>query len=132
MAMPAEIFVLAFGCALLMLPIALQGVLATVELGTTWNAGPRDEGIRVKGPVAGRAERALKNYLETFPALVGLALALAVLGKTGGLGATGAWIWLFARIVYIPLYLGGVPYIRSLVWVVSALGLTLMFAALFL
>jgi uncharacterized MAPEG superfamily protein len=82
--------------------------------------------------MAGRAERALKNYLETFPALVGLALALAVTAKTGGLGATGAWIWLLARIVYIPLYLGGIPYIRSFVWVISALGLTLMFAALFL
>jgi uncharacterized MAPEG superfamily protein len=132
MAMPAEILVLALGCALLMLHIALQGIFATVELGSRWNASPRDERLQVKGPVAGRAERALRNYLETFPALVGLALALVVLGKTGGLGETGAWIWFLARLVYIPLYLGGIPYIRSLVWTVSALGLTLMFVALFL
>jgi uncharacterized MAPEG superfamily protein len=132
MAMPAEILVLALGCALLMLHIALQSILATIELGRKWNASPRDERVQLKGPVAGRAERALKNYLETFPALVGLALALAALSKTGGLGTTGAWIWLFARIVYIPLYLGGIPYIRTLVWTVSALGLTLMFVALFL
>ena len=132
MPMPDEILVLALGCALLMLHIALQGILATIELGSRWNASPRDERLQVKGPAAGRAERALRNYLETFPALVGLALALVVLGKTGGLGATGAWIWFLARLVYIPLYLGGIPYIRSLVWTVSALGLTLMFVALFL
>ncbi len=131
MEMPAEILVLALGVALLFVHVSLQAILATLELGTKWNAGPRDEGVRVKGPVAGRAERALKNYLETFPALVGLSLALVALGKTGGLGAMGAWVWLFARIGYIPLYLMGIPYIRSAVWTVSAVGLFLMFLALF-
>ena len=128
----AEIVVLVLGSALLMFHIALQGMLATKELGTTWNAGPRDEGIRPNSPLAGRAERALRNYLETFPALVALAAALVLAGKTGGLGATGAFIWFGARLVYIPLYLLGIPYLRSLVWVVSAIGLTLMFVAVFL
>jgi uncharacterized MAPEG superfamily protein len=131
MPMPAEILVLALGVALLFVHISLQGILATLELGTKWNASPRDKRIEVKGPVAGRAERALKNYLETFPALVGLSLALVLLGKTGGLGATGAWIWLFARVAYIPLYLMGIPYVRSAFWTVSAVGLFLMFIALF-
>jgi uncharacterized MAPEG superfamily protein len=129
--MPPEILVLALGVGLLFVHISLQAIPATLELGTKWNAGPRDEGVRPKGVIAGRAERALKNYLETFPALVALALALAVLGKTGGLGATGAFVWLAARIVYIPLYLLGIPYIRSAVWTVSAVGLFLMFIALF-
>lgn len=132
MTMPAEILVTALGAALLMLHIALQGMLATRELGVEWNAGPRD-GNNTPGNVhAGRAERALRNYLETFPALIALAMCLAVLGKTGGLGAAGAWLWLCARLVYLPLYLFGIPYIRSLVWVASAVGLTLMFIALFL
>jgi uncharacterized MAPEG superfamily protein len=132
MNMPAEILVLALGVALLFVHISMQAILATLELGREWNASARDERILVEGRYAGRAERALKNYLETFPALVGLALALAVLDKTGGIGATGAWIWLLARIVYIPLYLMGIPYIRSAVWTVSAVGLFLMFIALFL
>jgi uncharacterized MAPEG superfamily protein len=128
--MPAELLVLALGVALLLAHIALQGITATAELGSAWNAGPRDEGLTVTGPFAGRAERALKNYLETFPALIGLALALFVTGKTGGWGAAGAWLWLAARVVYIPLYLFGVSYIRSLVWTVSAVGLTIMLVVL--
>jgi uncharacterized MAPEG superfamily protein len=131
MPMPQEILVLALGVGLLFVHISLQAILATLELGRTWNAGPRDKREQVKGTFAGRAERTLKNYLETFSALVALSLALAVLGKTGGLGATGAWIWLAARIVYIPLYLMGIPYIRSAVWVIAAVGLFLMFIALF-
>ena len=39
-------------------------------------------------------------------------------------------MWLGARIVYIPLYLSGVAYVRTLVWIVSAIGLALMLARL--
>jgi uncharacterized MAPEG superfamily protein len=129
--MPQEILVLALGVALLFVHISLQAILATLELGRVWNASARDERLEVKGVYAGRAERALKNYLETFAALVALSLALAVLGKTGGLGEKGAWLWLIARIAYIPLYLMGIPYVRSAVWTLSAAGLFLMFVALF-
>ena len=52
-------------------------------------------------------------------------------GKTGGIAATGAWVWLIARVVYVPLYAFGVPYVRSLVWLVAAGGLVLVIAALF-
>src|SRR5690242_6303384 len=131
MPMPQEILVLALGVGLLFVHISLQAILATLELGRKWNAGPRDKREQVKGIFAGRAERALKNYLETFVALVALSLALAVLGKTGGLGEKGAWLWLVARIAYIPLYLMGIPNIRSAVWTLSAAGLFLMFVALF-
>jgi uncharacterized MAPEG superfamily protein len=59
-----------------------------------------------------------------------LALALVVLGKAGQ-GANGAWLWFGARIAYIPIYLLGIPYIRTLVWTVSAIGLFRMFTATF-
>jgi len=127
---PAEIVVLALGVALLLFHIALQSISATVELGSKWNASPRDEGVQPKGVISGRAARALTNYLETFPAFVGLSLALAVTGQAGGWAATGAWLWLAARVIYIPLYVFGIPYIRSLVWTVSATGLFIMLVAL--
>ena len=70
--------------------------------------------------------RALKNLLETYPAFIALALALVVTGKTGGIGATGAWLWLLARVVYVVLYAAGIPVVRTLVWIASILGLVLM------
>ena len=39
-------------------------------------------------------------------------------------------LYLGARIVYVPLYACGVPYLRSLAWVVSVGGLLLVLAAL--
>lgn len=64
--------------------------------------------------------------LETYPVFVALALALAVTGKTGGLGAIGSVTWLIARVVYVVLYVAGVPVLRTIVWFVSIIGLLLM------
>ena len=123
---------LVLSVVLLLVHIGLQAMLATRELGTDWNAGPRDEGREPKSPRAGRAACALTNFQETYPAFIGLLLGLAFVGDSSGLGLLGATVWLVARIVYIPLYLAGIPYVRSLVWLVSILGLALMMLALFL
>nr|WP_250811795.1 MAPEG family protein [Neorhizobium tomejilense] len=123
---------LALSVVLLVFHILLQGTLSTRELGREWNAGPRDQGLAPRGRFAGRAERASKNFQETYSAFVGLLLGVAFAGDdASGWGLIGGWIWLISRIVYIPLYMGGVPYIRSLVWTVSLIGLLAMTIALF-
>lgn len=112
---------------LLVVHILLQGWTVTRELGSKWNAGPRDNGLKASGHLAGRAERASNNFRETYPAFVALALGLVFKGDAATLGLYGAWIWFICRIIYVPLYLAGIPYIRSLVWVGSLAGLALMF-----
>ncbi len=112
---------------LLVVHILLQGWTATKELGSQWNAGPRDEGRKPSGHLAGRAERASANFRETYPAFIALALALVFKGDAAGSGLYGAWVWFACRIIYVPLYLAGIPYIRSLVWIGSLAGLALMF-----
>ena len=127
--LPIELTLLAWSVVLLVVQVLLQGQLAARERGLAYNAGPRDE-AKPLGLHAGRAKRTLENFKETYPAFIGLALALAIAERTGGIGAIGAWLWFGARIVYIPLYLLGVPLVRSLVWGVSILGLILMIARL--
>ncbi len=124
--LPIELTLLGWSVVLLAIAILIQGQTATRELGVGWNAGPRDDDRQPQGVLAGRARRALDNFKESYPAFVALALALAVSDRTGGLGATGAILWFGARVVYHPLYLFGVPYLRSLAWTASMLGLLLM------
>ena len=121
-----EMLLLGWSTVLLFAYIMIQGQTATRDRGLDWNAGPRDGEQKPLGEMAGRAERALKNFQETYPVFIALALGLAVTDRTGGLGAIGAWLWFGARIVYIPLYLFGIKYVRSLCWTVSILGLLLM------
>jgi uncharacterized MAPEG superfamily protein len=128
----ASPFVALLGWSVLLLAfhVALQGAGSMLEFGPSWNAGPRDEDKKPSGKFAGRAARASRNLQETYPAFVGLALALAIAGDPSGWGLTGAWIWFACRILYIPLYLAGIPYIRSLVWLGSLAGLLVMVSAL--
>ncbi|QRM53434.1 MAPEG family protein [Sinorhizobium sp. BG8] len=120
----------AWSAVLLFVHIVLQAMLSTRELGSAWNAGPRDGDRRPVGILAGRAERAAANFRETYPAFVGLALTLVIVGDRSGWGLAGALVWFVGRIVYLPLYLAGVPYVRSLVWTLAAAGLLMMVAAL--
>lgn len=130
-AMVTEIQVLGLSVILLIVQIVLHAQSALPELGLDYLASPRDEPRPLKNTTAGRAHRALANLLETYPGFIALALALAVTGKAGGLGATGAWIWLVARIAYVPLYLAGVKFVRTIAWGISLLGLVLMLIRLF-
>lgn len=124
-----EIAVLGWSALLLLLQVVAQAT-ASSDLGPTYLFSPRDE-LRVsKVIVAGRLLRALRNLLETYPAYIALTIALVVEDKTGGIAATGAWLWLAARVVYVPIYAFGIPVIRTLVWLVSIVGLLMMFARL--
>lgn len=124
------VVVLCLSVILLLFHILLQGFLATREFGSKWNAGPRDGDATPKDVMAGRAARASNNYRETYPAFIGLLFGLAFIGDPTGLGIGGAWVWLIARIAYLPIYLAGIAYVRSLVWLLSLAGLLIMMAAL--
>lgn len=129
--MPLELTLLGASVVLLFVHIMIQGQTVTRERGVAWNAGPRDDAEQPLSPLAGRAARALTNFRETYPIFIALALGLAVTGQTGGIGAAGAILWFAARLVYIPLYLLGVAYVRSLCWMVAMLGLLLMLIRFF-
>jgi uncharacterized MAPEG superfamily protein len=129
--LPTEIVMLGVGVVLLLLQLFLQSVPATIEMGGDYKAGPRDEARVLRGVFAGRADRAFRNLLETFPAFAALALALVVTGRNGGLGALGAELWIAMRILYLPLYFIQIPYLRSLVWFISIFALVAMLVRLF-
>jgi uncharacterized MAPEG superfamily protein len=129
--LPTEIVMLAIGMVLLILQLFLQSISSTAELGGVYKAGPRDEAKLAQGVFAGRAYRAFRNLLETFPVFAALALALVVTGRNGGLGALGAEVWVVSRILYVPLYFIQIPFARSLVWFVSIFALVAMLVRLF-
>ena len=82
-------------------------------------------------PLAGRAERAAANTFENLVFLVALVLAAQLAGATGERVLLGAQIFLWARVLYLPVYVAGIPFLRTGVWTVSIIGLGLMVAGMF-
>ena len=82
--------------------------------------------------VAGRLDRALKNYLETFPLFAAVVLAAHVADRHSALTRWGAQLYFWGRVAYLPLYAAGIPLVRSLVWDVAAVGILLLLVALLL
>lgn len=124
-----EIWVLGWSVVLLLVQIIAQAS-AGADVGPKYLFSSRDDSRVSRSAVAGRLKRALNNLLETYPAFIALAVALAITGKTGGIAATGAVIWLVARIAYVLAYAAGVPVVRTAIWFASIIGLVMMFIRL--
>lgn len=124
--MPIELKMLAWSVVLGLVQILLQGAAVTRDRGTKWNAGPRDAVLPPPSPLAGRLDRALRNFLETFPLFAAAVLAVIAAGVADERTALGVQLYFWARVVYVPLYAAGIPYLRSVVWVVSIAGILMV------
>lgn len=121
--MTPELLVLAMGAVLLVVHAMVAVHAKTKQYGVEWNMGARDEEKGSLGEIPGRLERASENFRETFPVAIVAFAGLAIAGKGTDLTAIAAWVWLGARVIYLPIYWAGIPKIRTAIWAVSLLAL---------
>jgi uncharacterized MAPEG superfamily protein len=95
--------------------------------GITRAMGNRDD-LPPPTALAGRADRAAKNMLENLAIFTALVAAVHFAGKASTQVELGANIFLWARVVYWPVYLAG-SWLRSIVWTISLVGLVMIAAA---
>ena len=124
--MAVELNIAAFGAVLLLVHIFAAVHLKTRQYGRDWNIGARDESLPPLRPVAERLARAQANFQETFPIAIVALLGVVIAGRTSDWTAIGGWIWLGARIIYLPLYGYGVRGVRTVAFVVSLIGLVMV------
>ena len=108
--------------------VAVSG--ATLQVGLPKLAGNR-EGLMPCTGWAGRAQRAHHNMLENLALFTALVLVAVLANKTNATTLLGAQIFVWARVAYALVYLAGIPWLRTLVWLVSVIGLLLIFLQLF-
>lgn len=80
-------------------------------------------------PIAGRADRAARNMLESLPIFTAALVAARLGGAAPETIVPGAHVFVWSRWVYLAVYLTGVPYLRTLVWLVSVVGMGMVAAA---
>jgi uncharacterized MAPEG superfamily protein len=124
--MPVELRIAALGALLLFVHIFVAVRYKTAQYGREWNVGARDEALPPASPITGRTARAQANFAETFPIAVVALLGVVIASRTSATTALGGWIWLGARVVYLPLYLAGIRVVRTIVWTISMVGLAMV------
>lgn len=125
----AEMQILYCALALGLLQLVASVLLNLGSLGIPYNVSPRDE-PRPLGKFAGRTERAFRNFLETFVFFAAAVLLANALGKHTTTSALGAETYIWARLIYVPLYVLGIPYLRTLAWIASIVGIVMVMAAI--
>lgn len=99
------------------------------QVGNAYTVGARDDDLRPTG-LAGRLDRAQRNFLETFPIFAAAVLLLEVQRRTGSpLSVWGSALYLAGRVVFLPLYAAGTPWIRTFSWNAATLGLAMVLVA---
>jgi uncharacterized MAPEG superfamily protein len=111
--------------------VLIAAQLGVQQRGLMWNVGARDEMPPPLTGYAARADRALKNFLETFPFFAAVVLGALATGRASAATALGVQLYFWARLAYFPVYLAGIPFLRTLIWVVSLWGLIKVLWALF-
>ena len=130
--MPIELRILGWAVVLGLVYVLVAAGLGTWERGLPWNVGNRDGTAPPPGQRAARAERASRNFLETFAFFAAAALAVVLAHRESAQTAIGAQIYLWARVAYLPVYVIGIPYLRTLIWAASLWGILQMLEALLL
>lgn len=124
--MTAELTALTLAAILQYVQFALYAVPANRQLGPGYTMSARDrDPSNALSDRAGRLGRAFDNHFEGL-ILFGIAVGVIQMsGQNTGFTAACAWIYLIARIVYVPAYAFGWRPWRSLIWMVG-FGATLL------
>ena len=103
--------------------VAVSG--ATLQVGLPALAGNR-EGLAPCTGWAGRAQRAHHNMLESLVLFAALVLVAVAAQKTNSTTLAGAQLFFWARVAYAVVYLVGIPWLRTVIWLASVVGLVMI------
>lgn len=128
--MTPELTALALAALLQAVQFVLYAIPANLELGPGYTMSARDRPpSREMSARTARLGRALNNHLEGL-ILFTIAVLVVTLGQAASpFTAACAWVYLGARVLYIPAYAYDLRPWRSLVWAVGFFATLLMILA---
>ncbi|MTH76476.1 MAPEG family protein [Paracoccus aestuariivivens] len=123
--MSAETTALALAALLQAVQIGLAGYSMNKDASPEWNASPRDTQPEFSA-MTGRLRRAVDNHFEGLILFTIAVLLVAITDTDSLLTGLCAWLYLLARILYIPAYAFGWSPWRSAIWAVGFLATLVM------
>ena len=123
--MSPDLKYLLFSTILTFVQVLVAAIGANQAVGLNTLAGNR-EGLGEIPGWAGRAKRAHLNMIENMVLFAALVLIAAAAGKANAVTAMGAMIFFWARVAYAVIYVAGIPWLRTLAWFVSVIGMAMI------
>lgn len=127
--MTEELWVLFAAVCLGLVHVSVDSFSFKAQVGNAYTVGARDEPVE-REKVAGRLHRAARNYTENLVLFAAVVLMLHLTGHSRSLSQWGAYAWIAGRVAYLLAYWSGVPWVRTVCWQVSMVGLVMMMVAL--
>jgi uncharacterized MAPEG superfamily protein len=122
-----QLLIWSLGLTFVQMLVALIGTI--LYLGIPKVAGNRDRIAELPG-WPGRARRAHRNMIENMVLFAPLIVIADIAGRDNAMTQLGGQLFFWARAAYAVIYLIGIPYLRTLAWCVSAVGLVMIFLQL--
>ena len=123
--MPVELWVLVAAATLGLVHVSAASFAFKAQVGNAYSVGSRDENLKPTG-IAGRLQRAQNNFFETFAIFAVLVILAHLTNTYGGLSYWGSILYLIGRILFLPLYAWGIPWIRTFSWNIATFGVVLV------
>lgn len=127
--MTTELTMLTWSVVLGLVHAIATGQVTTLQHGLAYGMSPRDQPKPVTG-VGARIQRAFANYMQTFPFFAAAVIVAQFAGVHTRLTVTGAELYFWARLVYVPLYAFGIPAVRTIAFLAATLGIAMILVAL--
>lgn len=124
--MTPELMYLVWSAALTLVLAVIAVSGATLEVGLPKLAGNR-EGMGEMPAWAGRAARAHRNMLENLVLFAILVFAARIANVGNATTLLGAQLFFWGRVAHAAIYIAGIPWLRTAAWLVSVIGLLLIF-----
>ena len=118
--MTPELTVLALAAFLQVGQIALAGWSMNRDAGVAYNASPRDEPADFSA-LTGRLRRAVDNHFEAMALFIVAVVVVTASAAASAFTAACAWIYLAARLAYVPAYAFGWSPWRSAIYCIGLL-----------
>ncbi|WP_095587253.1 MAPEG family protein [Actibacterium ureilyticum] len=113
--MTPELTALTLAALLQVLQFLAYSITANMQVGPKTAMGPRDTPVQLTG-LAGRLQRAMNNHFEGLILFTIAVLVTTLSDQATPYTASCAWVYLAARVAYVPAYALGLSPWRSLIW----------------
>jgi uncharacterized MAPEG superfamily protein len=127
--MTTELHMLALSIILGIVHLIAASHFISFQYGYRWTAGNREEEMPPLKGAAGRVDRAVTNFLETFPLFAAAVLIAHVAGRHSALTVWGVHLYFWGRVIYVLAYSIGFSFVRSMIWNVATAGIVLLLIA---